>query len=85
MNAHNSQINCITGIQDKFFATGAMKEIKIWKFFECLTVIQNAHSNSVLCIKAFKIFNSSDRNLELILASGSKDKNLKFWGISSIL
>ena len=62
-----------------------MKEIKIWKFYECLTVIQNAHANAVLCIKTFKLMNVNERILELVLASGSKDKHLKMWNISQVI
>ena len=49
-----------------------MKEVKIWKFYECVYVISNAHSNSILSMKMFKIMNRNTH--EYVLATGSKDK-----------
>jgi hypothetical protein len=43
LNAHASQINCISKLSDTYFATGAMKEIKIWRLFECVQVLATAH------------------------------------------
>ena len=43
LNAHTSQINCISKLNDTYFATGAMKEIKIWRLFECVQVLATAH------------------------------------------
>ena len=84
VNAHNTQINCIANISDKYFATGAMKEIKIWKFYECVHIVPNAHQNSVLSLKLFNILNPSDRKREVLLASGGKDKQLRLWSIASL-
>jgi WD40 repeat protein len=39
------------------FATGAMKDIKVWKLFECIHIIPNAHSNAVISLKTFRIMN----------------------------
>ncbi|CDW71136.1 traf-type zinc finger family protein [Stylonychia lemnae] len=85
VNAHTSQINCITAVNDQLFATGATKEVKIWKFYECVQVIPTAHSTAILSIKAFKIMNHSTRQLELMLATGSKDKHLKLWSLQQLL
>ena len=57
LNAHNSQINCSANINDQYFATGASKEVKIWKFYECVHVIPNAHSNAILSLKVMKFQN----------------------------
>ncbi|TNV82776.1 hypothetical protein FGO68_gene14731 [Halteria grandinella] len=84
LNAHNSQINCIQSINDKYFATGGMKEVKIWKFYECIHVIANAHQNSVLSMKVFKIMNHIEKAYEQVLATGSKDKQLKLWSLATL-
>lgn len=85
LNAHNSPINCVQAVNDKYFATGAMKEVKIWKFYECVHVIQTAHQNSVLSLKVFKIMNHLDKSYEQVLATGSKDKQLKLWSLASLV
>ena len=85
VNAHSSGINCIANVADKYFATGSTKEIKIWKFYECVHIIPNAHQNSILSLKLFSIMNYHDRRNELFLASGGKDKQLKLWGMDSLL
>jgi WD40 repeat protein len=72
-------------LNETYFATGAMKEIKVWKLFECIHVIPNAHTNSILSLKMFKIFNPSERKTEEVLASGGKDKQLKLWNITNIM
>jgi len=51
-----------------------MKEIKVWKLFECVHIIPNAHTNSILSLKMFRIFNPNDRKHEDMLVSGGKDK-----------
>jgi hypothetical protein len=58
-----------------------MKEIKIWKLFECVHVIANAHANSILSLRMFSLYNPTERKNEEILASGGKDKQLKLWNI----
>eukprot|EP00347_Sterkiella_histriomuscorum_P004373 403360704 len=85
VNAHSSQINCLSKVSDELFATGATKEVKIWKFYECVHIIPNAHSNQILSIKSFMIMNSQSRVLEPFLVTGSKDKQLKLWNLNQIL
>jgi WD40 repeat protein len=62
-----------------------MKEIKIWKLFECVHLIPTAHSNSILSLKMFSLYNPSERKNEEILASGGKDKYLKLWNVGNLL
>jgi hypothetical protein len=71
-------------VSNKLFATGAMKEVKVWKFYECVHVIPQAHQNAVLCLKVLKIMNSAERKFEMMLASASKDKQLKLWSLASL-
>ena len=48
-------------------------------------MIPNAHSNSILSLKMFKMFNPNERRSEEILASGGKDKQLKLWNITHLI
>lgn len=75
LNAHSSQINCLTSVSGQLFATGALKEIKLWKCFECVHVIATAHSNAIITLKMMRFGDGG-----VLLASGSKDKQMKLWG-----
>ena len=75
LNAHTSQINLIAKIDDTFFATAASKEFKVWRCYECLVNVPNAHMNTILCMKVLERFNSCAN----MIATGSKDKQMKFW------
>jgi WD40 repeat protein len=86
MNAHSSQINCITALNDEsqMYATGAIKDIKVWRLFDCVHVIPNAHTNAILSLKTFRVMNQLERKFEQVLVSGSKDKQLKIWSLTSV-
>jgi WD40 repeat protein len=85
VNAHNNPINCLCAIDDQYFATGAAKEVKVWKFYECVQVIPNAHQNTILSMKTLRVMNHQERALEFMLATGSKDKHVRLWSLKQFL